>query len=118
MEVALATIAFCALLVLGGAGFAWGVHVLVRPRDLQARSATALRELEPRGGRHRIHVRLVELIVLASVFASGTGAVLALAGAAAPIGLPVVVGGLSLWLSLWWAWRRGSLRDLADEDSA
>jgi hypothetical protein len=118
MEVALATIAFCALLVLAGAGFAWGVHVLVRPRDLQARSATALRELEPRGGRHRIHVRLVELIVLAAVFASGTGAVLALAGAGAPIGVPVIVGGLSLWLSLWWAWRRGSLRDLADEDSA
>ncbi len=36
-----------ALLVSVGAGLAWGAHVLVRPRDLQARSATALRELEP-----------------------------------------------------------------------
>lgn len=111
MEVALETIAFVAALVAGAAAAAWGVHLVVRPRDLQARSATALRELEPRGGRHRFHVRLVEQLVLAAAFASGSGAALALAGATSRPGPAVALGVASLAVALWWAWRRGALRD-------
>jgi hypothetical protein len=110
MTLALETIAFVAMFIGLAAGALWLLHVAVRPRDFPARSATALRELEPSGGRHRMHVRLVEVMALACVFAAATGAVLALAASQVRVAAPVQLGVLVLLATLFWISRRGALR--------
>jgi hypothetical protein len=112
MALALQSVAFVAALVLAASAAVYGLHVALRPKEMNARSATALRELAPRGGRHRFHVRLVESLVLASALAAGTGALLTLAEAEHPLPVPIAAGAFALAVALWWAWRRGSLRDV------
>jgi hypothetical protein len=77
---------------------------------MNARSATALRELEPRGGRHRFHVRLFEVTALASASMTALGVLLI--AAATPAAEPTVlaIGGGAIAVAVWWAWRRGTLR--------
>jgi hypothetical protein len=110
MAAALAAVATVAVIVLIVAGLVVILHRVLRPTEMNARSATALRELEPRGGRHRFHVRLFEVIVLASVSITGLGVLFF--AAAVPDVDPVYlsVGGGALVLAVWWAWRRGVLR--------
>ena len=91
------------------------LHRAMRPKELHARSATALRELEPQGGRHRFHVRLFEVVALASACTAGVGALLMFASSTSPHAGISVVGGGSLLVAVWWAWRRGALRAVEAE---
>lgn len=115
MSVALAAVAFVALfVVMGGVALAF-LHRALRATEILARSATALRELEPRGGRHRFHTRLFEAVALASACISGLGVLLIYAAAPeAEPALPMVGGG-AVGVAVWWAWRRGSLRAVEAE---
>lgn len=115
MSQALGTIAFVTLFVLAAAAFLTLAHRALRPKEINARSATALRELEPRGGRHRFHARLFETIALASTCMSALG--LLLVAAATPEAEPavLVVGGGAIAAAVWWAWRRGALRTVEAE---
>ncbi len=91
------------------------LHVLLRPADAErARASAALVELEPRGGRHRFHARLFEVAALVSVASTGI-MVLALWTAVSSrlstVGRgAAAVAAAALVASVWWAWRRGSLR--------
>jgi hypothetical protein len=118
MALALESVAFVAVIVLVASALAFALHTALRPKEMRARSATALRELEPRGGRHRFHVRLLESFVIASALASGTGALLTLTASTRSLPLPIGFGLAALAISLWWAWRRGSLRDVDTEARA
>jgi hypothetical protein len=110
MGPALASVAFVTALVVGVALVLGAFHVLIRPREINARSATALRELEPRGGRHRFHVRLFEVVALACACTAAIGVLLVFAAAPeAEAALPIIGGG-SMLVAVWWAWRRGALR--------
>jgi hypothetical protein len=112
---ALSTIAFVTLFVLAAAAFLTLAHRALRPKEMHARSATALRELEPRGGRHRFHARLFEAIALTSACMSALGVLLV--AAATPEAEPsvLVVGGGAVAIAVWWAWRRGALRTVEAE---
>lgn len=115
MSTALASVAFVSAFVIAAGALFAGVHRALRPKEMNARSATALRELEPRGGRHRFHVRLFEVIALACACTAGLGVLLMFA--AAQTGNPVLplVGGGALLVAAWWAWRRGALRAVESE---
>jgi hypothetical protein len=115
VSAALSSLAFLALLVVGAAAVVGLLHRALRPKEINARSATALRELEPRGGRHRFHVRLFEVIALAAACTAAVGVLLLFA--AAPDARPEmpVVGGGALLAAIWWAWRRGALRAVEAE---
>ena len=118
MTAALASVGFITLFVVGAALLLGGIHRAIRARELNARSATALRELEPRGGRHRFHVRLFEVIALASAATSGLGVLFMFAAAPraeSPHASLSVVGGGALLVAVWWAWRRGTLRAVEAE---
>ena len=111
MGLALATVFFVAVFTVAIAGAAWGAHRALRPTEMNARSATALRELEPRGGRQRFHARLFEVLILACAFLAGTGAFLIAAAAHLQAVPPApAAGGAALLVALWWSWRRGALR--------
>lgn len=118
MAVALASVGFMVAFVLAGAALLGGLHRLLRARQIHARSATALRELEPRGGRHRFHVRLFEVMALSSAGTAGLGALLLFAAAPGADPTLPVVGGGALLVAVWWAWRRGTLRAVEAEPSA
>ncbi len=119
MATALASVAFVAAFVVAAGLAVTGLHVLLRPKEMNARSATALRELEPRGGRHRFHVHLFEVIALACAGTAGLGVLLVFAaGPADDAALPVLVGGGALLTAVWWAWRRGTLRAVEAEPPA
>ena len=110
-------VAFVGVFVVAVAALMYGAHVLLRPREMIARSATALRELEPNGGRHRFHVRLFEVIALACACVAGLGVLVMFAAApssSSTIAMPVVGGG-ALLVAVWWAWRRGALRAVEAE---
>lgn len=115
MAVALASVGFVVAFVLAGAGLLGGLHRLLRARQIHARSATALRELEPRGGRHRFHARLFEVIALASATIAALGALLVFASAPGAEPFLPLVGGGGLLVAVWWAWRRGTLRAVEAE---
>jgi hypothetical protein len=115
MAVALASVGFVVVFVVGSAGVLGLIHRALRATEIHARSATALRELEPRGGRHRFHVRLFEVIVLACAGAAGLGVLLLFAASPeGDVSLPIV-GGVGLLVAVWWAWRRGTLRAVEAE---
>ena len=117
MTTALASVAFVSAFVVAAALVLGLLHRALRPKDLNARSATALHELEPRGGRHRFHARLFEVLALACAGISGLGVLMVFATAHASEGdvvLPLVSGG-ALLVSVWWAWRRGALRAVEAE---
>ena len=122
MAAALFTIAFVTLFVVGAAGFLGVAHRALRPKEMNARSATALRELEPRGGRHRFHVRLFEVIALSCACMTALGVLVV--AAATPLGAGVeptvlIIGGTAVVVAVWWAWRRGALRAVeADSPNA
>lgn len=115
MAVALASVGFVVVFVVGAAGLVAGLHRLLRAREMHARSATALRELEPRGGRHRFHARLFEVIALASAATAGLGVLLVFAAAPGADPTLPLVGGGALLVAVWWAWRRGTLRAVEAE---
>lgn len=119
MVAALWSVGFMVLLVVGAAGLLGAIHRGLRPTELDARSATALRELEPRGGRHRFHVRLFEVVAMASAGIAGEGALFVLLVARddgqQPAGRAALLGGLALLVAFWWAWRRGALRAVEAE---
>jgi len=109
-------LAVLGVVVLACAALAALVHVAIRPRSTDdVRPAAALRELEPRGGRHRFHARLFDAVVLLSVWNAGLAllAVFAVAHVdAATSGARVPAGFVSgaLVTTTWWLWRRGALR--------
>ena len=118
MAAALAAVATVAVVVVVLAGLVVALHRALRPTEMNARSATALRELEPRGGRHRFHVRLFEVVTLASVSISGLGVLFFTASV--PLEpkqdrFLITVGGGALVLAAWWAWRRGVFRAVEAE---
>lgn len=112
VAIALSTIAFVALFVVGAAALLGLVHRALRASEMHARSAIALRELEPRGGRHRFHVRLFEMIALSCACVSALGVLMiAAASPAESSGVELlVIGGAAIIVASWWAWRRGALR--------
>jgi hypothetical protein len=111
MSQAVLTFVFLALLVVGAAGVAAVVHVAVRPGPRTGDASDALRELEPRGGRHRFHTRMFEVALLGCAWFA-TLAVLGVASLSPTgLGTPLVVTAASLVLgATWWAWRRGVFR--------
>jgi hypothetical protein len=115
MNEALSSVAFVTAIVVVVAGAFVALHRALRPKEMNARSATALRELEPRGGRHRFHVRLFEVTALASACIGGLGVLLLFAAAPSSHAAIPVVGGGSLLVSVWWVWRRGALRAVEAE---
>lgn len=115
MAAALSTLAFVTLFVISVAAFLTAAHRALRPKEMNARSATALRELEPRGGRHRFHVRLFEVIALCCACVSALGVLLVAAATPAAVAAGseptvLVIGGSAVMVGVWWAWRRGALR--------
>lgn len=97
------------------AGLLHALHRLIRPRPSpRGRSIDALRDLEPRGGRHRVSVRLFEVLVLAQVWLAALHALLLFAPIArnAPPAawMSVVALAATLLIGSGWAWRRGVLR--------
>lgn len=115
MAGALSTIAFVTLFVLAAALFLGVAHRALRPKEMNARSATALRELEPRGGRHRFHTRLFEVIALASACMSALGVLLVAAATRDAEPTVLGIGGGAIVVAVWWAWRRGALRTVEAE---
>ena len=115
---ALAAIAFVAVLVVLAALAITGLHRLLRPQEMNARSATALRELEPRGGRHRFHARRFEIIALAAATIAGLGVFLVVAAAGEADITLFGCGGGALLVALWWSWRRGVLRAVEADTTA
>jgi hypothetical protein len=105
--------AILGLVVLGGAGLAAALHVALRPRSTDdVRPSSALRDLEPRGGRQRFHVRLFEVVVLLAAWATGLPvlAVYTVVARTEGVRASALVVALALGLVTWWAWRRGTLR--------
>lgn len=98
-----------------GAALLYGIHRMARPSaesDLAA--SDALRELEPRGGRHRYSVRLFETMMLVTLWLIGLAALtlwapIAQRSTAAGDGVVMTLAGV-LTLVTWWAWRRGTFR--------
>jgi hypothetical protein len=112
MALTLATMAFVAL-DLAIVGFVvLFLHRALRPNAIRARSATALRELEPRGGRHRFHTRTFEQMLLAGATMVGSGVLLIVAATPGRLSGLIACGAGALACSAWWAWRRGVLRDM------
>ena len=102
-------------LAVAGALLLFAVHLGARPTGaLETRASEALRELEPRGGRHRFSVRLFEVAALTSVWVTATGALVLwapVASSLSTLGTAAVLGvALSATVTTWWAWRRGALR--------
>lgn len=115
MTAALAAVVAVAVLVVALTGAAYGLHVALRPTEMTARSATALRALEPSGGRQRFATRFFELIALATTSAAGLAVLFCVAANPRP-GLSVgLVGGGAMVVAAWWAWRRGALRSVEAE---
>ncbi|MCC7107723.1 MAG: hypothetical protein IT382_00410 [Deltaproteobacteria bacterium] len=115
MTAALAAMVTVAFLVVGLAGAAWGLHLVLRPTEMTARSATALRALEPRGGRQRFPARFFEVTALATASAVGLGVFFSVA-ASPDTGMATgLVGGGAMLVAAWWAWRRGALRSVEAE---
>jgi hypothetical protein len=107
------------LLVLGvvvvGFGLVAGVHVLVRPKGTgDLRVSDALRNLEPRGGRHRFSLRHFELVLLAILWWTALGLFLLLAPLGSQPGeralAVLLIGGGVVAMVTWWIWRRGAMR--------
>lgn len=102
-------------LTLSMAGLFYALHRFARPDGSVAQKASdALRELEPRGGRHRFSLRLFEIAVLSALWVSAAG-LLWLWSAAAHSLPPVAdaalgMGTVSVGVLTWWSWRRGVLR--------
>lgn len=122
MSAVLITIAFVALFVIATAILLAAAHRVLRPHEMNARSATALRELEPRGGRHRFHVRLFEVIALSCACMTALGVLFVAAatpGDASTFPGPMVlaIGGAAIVVAVWWAWRRGALRAVETDAS-
>lgn len=115
MAEVLASAGFVVAFVVGAAALLGALHQALRPRDLVARSATALRELEPRGGRHRFHIRLFEVVAMASACIAGLGALSVVITGPHPSGMVTWVGGGALVVAMWWSWRRGALRAVEAE---
>lgn len=115
MTAALAAVVAVAVLVVALAGAAYGLHVALRPTEMTARSATALRALEPSGGRQRFSARFFEIVALATTSAVAL-AVLFCVAAHPQAGMAVgLVGGGAMAVAVWWAWRRGALRSVEAE---
>lgn len=98
-----------------GAAVLYAIHRRARPRsDSSCAVSDALRELEPRGGRHRYSVRLFESMMLVTIWMTGLAALtlwapLAKDSSAAGFGVALTLAGVLL-LVTWWAWRRGTFR--------
>jgi hypothetical protein len=92
-----------------------GVHLFARSKGVRhTRASDALRELEPRGGRQRFSVRMLEAAVLGCVWVALSGAVLVLLPAAGRLSTVArsaafIIAGATA-VATWWAWRRGALR--------
>ena len=111
MSQAVLTFVFLALLVVGAASVAAIVHLAVRPPLRVSEASTALRELEPRGGRHRFHTRMFEVALLGCAWFATLGVLGVASLAPTGLGTPLVVTASSLVLgATWWAWRRGVFR--------
>ena len=110
-------LAFLAVAVVTAAALVALLHTALRPRSTSdVRVASALRELEPRGGRHRFHTRIFEVTVMLAAW-SVCLPILALwatsrddvASAGDARATALFVGGV-LAVTTWWCWRRGALR--------
>ncbi|MCC7072223.1 MAG: hypothetical protein IT383_12925 [Deltaproteobacteria bacterium] len=115
MVAALAAVVTVASLVVLAAALAAALHRVLRPTEMSARSATALRALEPSGGRQRFPARTFEVVALATTAAAVLSVLFCVA--AAPSGgqtLGATAAG-ALLVAAWWAWRRGALRTVEAE---
>ena len=115
MAAALAAVVTVALLVVGCAGVAALLHRALRPTEMTARSATALRALEPAGGRQRFPARTFEILALATATVATLAVLFCVAAAPRGGSALGVTGGTTLLVAAWWAWRRGSLRTVEAE---
>ena len=106
------------------AGLAIGVlHVVARPKSksgAQTAGASALMDLEPRGGRHRFSLRHFEVALLLSLWWTALGALLLFvpqSRSLSPRALTVLGTSLvAVLFASWWLWRRGALRSPASSD--
>ncbi|MBI1944473.1 MAG: hypothetical protein HYS27_02185 [Deltaproteobacteria bacterium] len=115
MTAALAAVVTVALLVVVAATLAALLHRALRPTEMTARSATALRALEPGGGRQRFPVRTFEVVALAATTSAALAVLFCVV--AVPRGgqaLGWAAGG-AIVVAIWWAWRRGTLRTVEAE---
>lgn len=115
MVAALAAVVTVAFLVVLAAAMVAALHRVLRPTEMTARSATALRALEPSGGRQRFPARTFEVVALATTAAAVLAVLFCVA--AAPRGgqtLGATAAG-ALLVAAWWAWRRGTLRTVEAE---
>lgn len=115
MVAALLGLVFVVVFCAGLAAVMYGVHRAARPRQVSERQLShALRELSPRGGRHRFNVRLFEVGFLSALWTVVGGlTVIWLPIAQAPQQRAAMAASALLvmvLLTTWWAWRRGVLR--------
>lgn len=98
-----------------GAALLYGVHRLARPSaGAHQPVSDALRELEPRGGRHRYSVRLFESMMLVTIWLTGLAALtlwapIAKQSSATGFGAAATLATVLLLIT-WWSWRRGTFR--------
>lgn len=98
-----------------GAAVLYGIHRVARPHaDTGKPVSDALRELEPRGGRHRYSVRLFEAMMLVTIWLTGLAALtlwapIAKQSSASGFGAAATLAAVLLLIT-WWSWRRGTFR--------